>query len=573
MGAQGSVPNGNLDQITCHDSRGEAVISWESAKRLEATGLSRITELEEELYEAQAKVSEREEELSRTQRLLVKLEGAIDKQAKDSELEQDRISRMEAALAQQSNGTEEKVAKLLLAVAGERHRAEIAEKALGEARQQAEAEWGEAVAQLRKQLSEEESLLRSAMESIKEKDLVIGDLRQKCVTLEEALESARQAPAEVEPATDAEVAQMVRELQLQLTEEVAKRMEVQNRLLDKDRQLREAKEALSKSSPAQGDAANEDHGAIHQVQQRLAEEEDRRHEAEGKLMEKDNQIHQLQQQLADELKSRMDAQKQVVEKERKLSELKLYIEDGDLTRQQGQQAQVIEKEREVCELQQQLAEELTRRQGIQYQLIEKERQVCSLQSQLMGIGSINHVRTPLMVELPTHTEVNSEDSEPDDEKSPAPNTVRTQPKDVEEIEPEKTFRRLTQDGKGGSAVVPVTAPPNPRSSFGSFAMQTFSNFAPSQLTSGWTSKATNPSEHVIHNYTSSVASPTMSLEPPMASSRPSEAAGASLRNRMYVQRGGYYVQSTGGPGVTTPAGPGYGDRHQRRLILASRTFA
>uniref|UniRef100_A0A7S4RWY3 Uncharacterized protein n=1 Tax=Alexandrium monilatum TaxID=311494 RepID=A0A7S4RWY3_9DINO len=590
MGAQGSLANGTDDLVPHRDSKGQAVVHWETAKRLGEAGRSRIAELEAELADAQHRCTQKEDELVQTQRLLAKLEGAIEKQAKDSELEQDRLSRMEVAFAQQSNGTEEKVAKLLLAVAGEKHRAEVLEKALEEARETSGAEWKETVDQLRKKLSDEEALLKSAMEHMKEKDTLIQELRQKCANYQDELDELRRKQA-LASAPDAEAGQMLRELQQQLTEEVAKRMDVQNRLLEKDRQLRESREDLTKATSAQGNTSAESRVTMLQYQQRLVDEEGKRLQAEGKLLEKDVQIQCLQQQLADELNSRMEAQTQVAEKERKLSELQLFIEGDDLSRQQGQQAQVIEKEREVCELQQQLADELSRRQSIQYQLIEKERQVCALQSQLMGAAPVSGAR---MLELPTHLEVSYEQDEPDDEKEPQ---FERQPKDTEVVT-DTVFRRQSlgpsssyqpavgptfvapASSRGGSwstaaPVWPAQTPPRPpisglsttpqtiyRASMGAANPVAFAqNYSPPA--SGGETPVPRVSEVGGASLRNRRYAPQG--EPPVET-RVGEAAGASLRNRMYVQ--GNFAMTSAARSPSPPTS----DRHQRRLVLASRTY-
>uniref|UniRef100_A0A7S4RYK0 Uncharacterized protein n=1 Tax=Alexandrium monilatum TaxID=311494 RepID=A0A7S4RYK0_9DINO len=609
MGAQGSLANGTDDLVPHRDSKGQAVVHWETAKRLGEAGRSRIAELEAELADAQHRCTQKEDELVQTQRLLAKLEGAIEKQAKDSELEQDRLSRMEVAFAQQSNGTEEKVAKLLLAVAGEKHRAEVLEKALEEARETSGAEWKETVDQLRKKLSDEEALLKSAMEHMKEKDTLIQELRQKCANYQDELDELRRKQA-LASAPDAEAGQMLRELQQQLTEEVAKRMDVQNRLLEKDRQLRESREDLTKATSAQGNTSAESRVTMLQYQQRLVDEEGKRLQAEGKLLEKDVQIQCLQQQLADELNSRMEAQTQVAEKERKLSELQLFIEGDDLSRQQGQQAQVIEKEREVCELQQQLADELSRRQSIQYQLIEKERQVCALQSQLMGAAPVSGAR---MLELPTHLEVSYEQDEPDDEKEPQ---FERQPKDTEVAAPDASTAmqgRILFDSVDNSAAINVVTDTvfrrqslGPSSSYQPAVGPTFVAPASSRGGSWSTAAPVRPpisglstTPQTIYRASMGAANPVAfaqnysppasggetpvprvsevggaSLrnrryapqgEPPVET-RVGEAAGASLRNRMYVQ--GNFAMTSAARSPSPPTS----DRHQRRLVLASRTY-
>jgi len=582
MGAQGSLANGTDDLVPHRDSKGQAVVHWETAKRLGEAGRSRIAELEAELADAQHRCTQKEDELVQTQRLLAKLEGAIEKQAKDSELEQDRLSRMEVAFAQQSNGTEEKVAKLLLAVAGEKHRAEVLEKALEEARETSGAEWKETVDQLRKKLSDEEALLKSAMEHMKEKDTLIQELRQKCANYQDELDELRRKQA-LASAPDAEAGQMLRELQQQLTEEVAKRMDVQNRLLEKDRQLRESREDLTKATSAQGNTSAESRVTMLQYQQRLVDEEGKRLQAEGKLLEKDVQIQCLQQQLADELNSRMEAQTQVAEKERKLSELQLFIEGDDLSRQQGQQAQVIEKEREVCELQQQLADELSRRQSIQYQLIEKERQVCALQSQLMGAAPVSGAR---MLELPTHLEVSYEQDEPDDEKEPQ---FERQPKDTEVVT-DTVFRRQSlgpsssyQPAVGPTFVAPASsrggswstaAPVRPPISGLSTTPQTIyrasmgaaNPVAFAQNYSPPASGGETPVPRVSEVGGASLRNRMYVQGEPPVETRVGEAAGASLRNRMYVQ--GNFAMTSAARSPSPPTS----DRHQRRLVLASRTY-
>lgn len=261
------------------------------------------------------------------QQLLAKLESSIEQQAKDAKLEQDRISTLEKALAQQrpSADQDEKVEKLLLAVAGEKRRAE---------------ERAKQMQSLQEQLLEEERRRERSEQQVLAKESQIIELKSR------------------------------------LSEDESLRSASERRLADKDKQLADLQLQLSEALHAQRTCLagiQEEDGApqvdVPGVQERLRDEEEKRKAAEEKLQE-------LQQQLAEELTKRQSVQGQLAEKERHIADLQSSQLSGEeLERQRAVQGQVIQKEREVCDLQQQLADELSKRREVQYQNIERERLV------------------------------------------------------------------------------------------------------------------------------------------------------------------------------------------------------
>lgn len=577
MGANASTVQ--IDSATLRalrtDSRGEEIISYDSVKELEAVGRARIAELEAELAQSQSNLVEKEDELERTQRLLCKLEGAVEQQARDADLEQDRISRMEAALAQQATGTEEKMSKLLLAVAGERNRADMAEAEL---------------AKVQEKLQAEEQRRHEAEEKVKNMEELVADLHQRLLgaeesdqklaasqerftreankrvaELEEQLRSLRQEREEALSTGDGESSQMVRELQQQFAEEVAKRMDVQNRLLEKDKRLREVQEELVKSNaseqPLPTEALREENDAL---KSKVTDQETKCADYEAKLKERDTALTRLKHVLAEELKSRMAAQQQVAEKEKQISNMQMANESSDLSKEQQLQTQVIEKTREACELAQQLADELTKRQDVQFQLLQKERAVCELQTRVLAMeragmdGSSRSVCMNGIIGLPSHEEEQPQEEEPDDEKSPRSPDEEPSPKGIHPNTPPTSARQ----SNSGSVVFPIAWKPAP-------AMP-------------GTTVTTTTTESFGRMYTPP-AFLSMGADAVARSAMATSLGGASMRGRLYVSRSpgaSHHYSSSGklhqGSGTTSPhipPGQQSGDKHARRLRMASRTFA
>mmetsp|Transcript_113889 Transcript_113889/g.328925 ORF Transcript_113889/g.328925 Transcript_113889/m.328925 type:complete len:425 (-) Transcript_113889:95-1369(-) len=83
------------------------------------------SELHAALMAERRACQQKDQELAVMQQLLAKLESSIEQQATDAKLEQDRISLLERSLAERRPADQdEKVEKLLLAVAGEKRKAE-----------------------------------------------------------------------------------------------------------------------------------------------------------------------------------------------------------------------------------------------------------------------------------------------------------------------------------------------------------------------------------------------------------------------------------------------------------------
>jgi len=169
--------------------------------------------------------------------------------------------------------------------------------------------------------------------------------------------------------------QALAEVTGQYQNEMAKRMDAQNKLLQKDQQVRE----LQRQVDAMRDAS----GAISRAPSCDGELAVHEAKKQRELAEKESQLRELQQQLDDEFTRRAELQGQVVEKDKQLREMQFVVEDSDLYRHQAMQEQLLQKTRELCDLQAQLTQELALRQSVQYKVIEKERAICELQKQLM----------------------------------------------------------------------------------------------------------------------------------------------------------------------------------------------
>lgn len=273
----------------------------------------RASELEAALLlECQAS-RRKDEELALMHELLAKLEQSIEQQATDAKLEQERISVLERRLSAQHPGEqEEKVEKLLLAVAAERRRAE---------------EGAQQLLRLQERLQEEESQRQALTEELVEKRLEIERLqaelaqrsREEEARARQAAEdeaqrrpdaSRREAEASVDEAeerldhgsrdADAHTAGAeaeVQRLRRQVAEELVAREALQVRLAEKERQI-----------------------VVLQLQQLSSEDLERHRSAQEQLIEKEREVCELQEQLADELSKRREVQYQNIERERLVHE-------------------------------------------------------------------------------------------------------------------------------------------------------------------------------------------------------------------------------------------------------------
>jgi len=138
-----------------------------------------------------------------------------------------------AFLAEQQPGPEAKVAELLLVIADERRRAELAEKARREAVEQAMQMQSASELQLREvqqQLEDEIKKRMAAYSLVAQKERTIMEMQTAAAGGER---SQQQAPK-------TQVLEKMREvcsLQQQLAEELSKRQKVQNQLLEKERKV------------------------------------------------------------------------------------------------------------------------------------------------------------------------------------------------------------------------------------------------------------------------------------------------------------------------------------------------
>lgn len=296
-------------------------------------GPGSVAELEKALRLEQRRSSQKEQELAVLQQLLAKLEGSIEQQARDAKLEQERISMLEKALEQQQHlpeGDQEQTL-LLMAVAGEKQRAEDLEKELHRVKQQLQDET------FRRRRSEEEALSRD---------------------------------------------EQLRTLRQQFAEEQCLRRVAERRLADRDTELKEVTEGLHRQQSSALAGIAEDQVVLPSAaEERIAIEVAKRKMAEDLVQSRQARLEMLEHQLAEELTKREALQMQLLTKQGQLNELERQvsgpasISSQGLETQRCLQSQVIEKEREVCDLQQQLAAELSKRREVQYQNIERERLV------------------------------------------------------------------------------------------------------------------------------------------------------------------------------------------------------
>mmetsp|Transcript_113651 Transcript_113651/g.226163 ORF Transcript_113651/g.226163 Transcript_113651/m.226163 type:complete len:631 (+) Transcript_113651:62-1954(+) len=369
-------------------------------RKTSAGAPDQLAELEEQLVVEKRRCRMQEEELDRMRALVEQLEKMVDRQASATESEHERIAMLEQSIGQQQNGTEEKVAKLLLAVAGEKRRADMAEQehvdlerqhqaVVEELRQQLEAARGTSSStaidepenqnDLKKEFQTEQRALRLEIEQkYVGIELQIKTLQQEVVKLTNEAAERQEADIDKNAVGENTETKTIAEVTGQYQSEMAKRMDAQNKLLQKDQQVRE----LQRQVDTMRDATVPTSVAPGCEQDRQAAQEAKKLRRE--LAEKESQLRELQQQLADELTKRAQLQGQVVEKDKQLRETQFILEDSDLYRHHAAQEQLLQKTRELCDLQAQLTQELALRQSVQYKVIEKERIICDLQKQLMN---------------------------------------------------------------------------------------------------------------------------------------------------------------------------------------------
>mmetsp|Transcript_113888 Transcript_113888/g.328920 ORF Transcript_113888/g.328920 Transcript_113888/m.328920 type:complete len:536 (-) Transcript_113888:68-1675(-) len=270
------------------------------------------SELHAALMAERRACQQKDQELAVMQQLLAKLESSIEQQATDAKLEQDRISLLERSLAERRPADQdEKVEKLLLAVAGEKRKAE---------------EQAKQVLELQEELLTMRARCGGLEEQIQEKDTEIKILREEIAGQEV---KATEAKTRFD-----EKGEQVLLLQRQLEQSGVLLTKMQSRL---DARNRESDKRAARGVDG-----------MRQLQQQLADELSQRMALQGKLAEKERQLAVLQVQ---------------------------RLSNEDIERQRSVQEQLIQKEREVCELQEQLADELQKRREVQYQNIERERLV------------------------------------------------------------------------------------------------------------------------------------------------------------------------------------------------------
>lgn len=355
---------------------------------------SAIAQLSTALVEEQKKRQQKEEELEQMQKILAKMEKTFAEREDLSEHDQEKISKLEALLAQKQSGhdkeKEEQLTKLLLA--------------LKEIKTKAEQE--------------------TARADRLEKELQEAKANEGVLSTQAALEDERSKREEFEVLLSKQVSE--NEKLRKLLEEAEVRLEDQEKDsvdLDSLKQLLEEEELRRKSAEAIASMRNEQLQDLKKRasgdQDTLQVRDDKIHELEMEVLNmkrqkneaikqakfevsiKESKMFELQQQLAEELAQRQQAQRQLVEKEQLLKEMR----EQSLDKPSKQALKDIEKDREVCDLQQQLAEELSKRQAIQYQQLEKDRTICELQAALNALydPSTSQQETPALMAPALHT--------------------------------------------------------------------------------------------------------------------------------------------------------------------------
>jgi len=362
----------------------------------------KVAQLEEQLL---LENRTQEDERDRMHLLVEPLETVIERQVSMTESEHEWITMLEHIMDQQQRVTEEKVAKLLVAVAGEKRRADMAEqehldlerkhKAVVEELSR-ELEISRATSSstdmdeleswddLEKQLQAECALRIQAEQRIVGLELQVKTLQQESEKLTTEAVERQHARAtslnERDIVGESVETQSIAEVVSQYQNEMAKRMDVQNKLLQKNQQVRELQRQV--------DDMREVSGLTSRVPscdgELLAVQEAKRQRFE--LAKKESQLQELQQRLGCELTKRAQLQGQVVEKSKQ---------------HQGAQTQLLQKTREVCDLQAKLIQELPRRQSVQYKVIEKERVIYELQQQLMTARGASNNSTERSIVRPS----------------------------------------------------------------------------------------------------------------------------------------------------------------------------
>jgi len=367
-------------------------------------------QLEEQLIFEKQRSHMQLDEISRMSELVQQLETMVDKNVSVTESEHERIAMLEEAMGQQQTGTEEKVAKLLLAVAVEKRRADLAEQE----RLHQEQKYQAVVEELNQHLEAvratslspavdrpenwdnlEQQLLAECALRDQAEQRVVG-LEQQVKTMQQMVEKLtteaverQRAETELLTKKDFVGAEAIAELMGQYQSEMVKRMDAQNKVLQKDQQVRELQrqvDALQNSSGVTSMSPSCD-------QERLVAQEAEKQRLE--LAEKESQLQKLQQQLADELAKRASLHGQVAEKDKQLRDMQSMLQDQHPTAQEQllqerhdtTQEQLLQRTKELCDLQAQLVQELTVRQDVQYKVLDLQRVNCDLQRQLTSIAA------------------------------------------------------------------------------------------------------------------------------------------------------------------------------------------
>jgi len=339
--------------------------------------------LEEALVLEVRRCAIKEDELEQMRKLL---EDLVQRQD-ETRQEEDRLSSIELTLGQQQADTEEKVAKLLLAVAVEKRRAEAAERSGEEPQLGNEAK-----------LKQLQALLETEQVACQRLRSRVGDL-EDCLELPrfvgQCSPSLPPCPEEVGtnvdactgvPGVQAESA-AIKELQKQLREEQKMRFQLQAKLLEKDLQLQ---------MPWRRDDSTNSYVSEQEIEGHMLQPAD----SNSGSSDKDHIILELQHQLADEVALHLDAQGRVAELGRQLRKLEYATETKGISQQQALQNRLIKKDREVCELQDQLVEELTRRQQMQHMMIQKDQTISDLRRQLQHVKPKTRRLTSLVLPQP-----------------------------------------------------------------------------------------------------------------------------------------------------------------------------
>ncbi|CAE7036020.1 unnamed protein product [Symbiodinium natans] len=411
-----------------------------------AASEARVAQLEAALAEERRRSVQKDEEMVQMQKLMAKLESHIEQQAKDSELEQNRLSSLETVLSQKQQAEEsEKVKKWLgcdsiLPKSSGRLVKEVGTVsgscstqlvlALAEVKRQKAWMWaamkpteaaektaideGERAERLEKQMSDLQK--KSELQRLREECAIEQQKREDVMTCNKMQRAKlEQLESQLLGSTFAGYTPLLLQdgaaMAKQLEEKEQRIQELLQRLTMTETALREPSELM-----LSGDAVVAD------LHERLNFEEKRRRESESLVADRDGELKHLRQRLSGEEKERQERDTQLQQFETSLRDMKREKSEEShiaelqrqlaeelsqrqeaqkqlvekeramkdmrelplerLSAQQAVQEQVIEKEREVCSLQQQLADELSKRQAVQYQIIEKDRQICELQSQI-----------------------------------------------------------------------------------------------------------------------------------------------------------------------------------------------